>query len=749
MQNGFVSTLAGSGIPGGVDGVGATARFQSPFGVAVNPVDGTLFVSEFNGQRIRRVERDGRVTLVAGTGVAGDADGAGHTATFRNPTGIAVAASGAIYVAERGGHRIRKVVLRSGADPRSASSYVVSTWAGAGVAGSVDAPGTSAGFNSPQGVAAGPDGTLYVADTSNNKVRLITPSREVVTIAGTGAVGAADGAGNVATFASPVGIAFVNGALAVADQTAQRVRQVRLNAEGGGSPGSAASWLVQTLAGGPGAGSSDGDGTQARFDLLHLMAADRSGNLYVADRPNQKIRRVVPATGHFPLGAPGGVAAGEVRLASPDGVIPASVLGQNLPFIQYSGSLPPGALSVARPWVFAVPEGVTAFEFTVLVEADTATWAGPPSVLNPGPAGAGSPDAQVRTLVGGATEGYLDGPAGQARLSSANDVTTDGAGNVYFTDGNSQLIRRISKAGVVSTVAGVVLEPGSTDGIGTVARFTLPHGIAATRDGRTLYVTEFRRNSVRRIALTGTDPTNPAHWTVSTIAGSATEGAVDGPGTTATFSAPRGVAVDAAGSVYVTERTGNRVRLLLFVGGDPAQAANWRVRLVAGDNGAARGGVGTTDARGASARFDAPWAIAVGTGGVVYVADANNNRIRRIADPTTFGGGLVETFAGSARGYADGAGTAAMFSFPEGVAVDAAGFLYVADLSTRRVRRITPGGLVTTVAGSGVRGSTDGPGSVATFQAPSSVAVDSMGSLYVADITRIRLIQRVVGVGTQ
>jgi sugar lactone lactonase YvrE len=317
---------------------------------------------------------------------------------------------------------------------------------------------------------------------------------------------------------------------------------------------------------------------------------------------------------------------------------------------------------------------------------------------------------------GAGNGGFADGAGTAARFNLPLGITWDTAGNLYVTDAMSSRIRKIADDGLwtVTTIAG----DGTSDyadGAGIAARFNLPTSVTVDAAGN-LYIADSRNRRIRKIA-------NDGLWTVTTIAGDGTTDHADGAGTAARFKEPFGVTVDAAGNLYVVDSFNNRIRKI-------ANDGPWTVTTIAGD-----GTSDYADGAGTAARFDSPCGIAVDAAGNLYVADTDNHRIRKI-DPT----GNVTTIAGGGtNGHADGAGTAARFNMPYGIAIDAAGNLYVADTGNHRIRKIDPTGNVTTIAGGGTNGHADGAGTAARFNMPYGVAIDATGNLYVADTENHRI----------
>ena len=360
----------------------------------------------------------------------------------------------------------------------------------------------------------------------------------------------------------------------------------------------------------------------------------------------------------------------------------AEVAGQTGAALSFGAALGPGGHTIAAIAEFDGRRGSAAARFAVEAAAV------------PG----------VSTLAGSGAAGDAEGTGAEAVFSGPMGVATDAAGNIYLADTANNKIRKVSPDGVAGTFAGTGAA-GSADGPGLLATFSAPRGLAADADGN-VYVADTGANKLRKITPSGV---------VSTLAGSGAAGSADGTGTAATFSAPCGLSVGAGGIIYLCDRDANKIRAV-----SPAGV----VTTVAGS-----GSPGSKDDMGIAATFKSPEGIAATQSGYLYIADTGNNKIR-IVNPV----GLVAALAGSGTaGFAEGTGTAASFSAPRGVALDAQGNLCVADAGNNRVRLVTAAGAVSTVVGTGAEGFGDGALAAAAFHGPAALAVGLSGELYVAD----------------
>ena len=492
----------------------------------------------------------------------------------------------------------------AGETARAQPALNVTTYAGNnGGSGSENGTGAAARFNYPRGVAVDGSGNVWVVDSNNSSIRMITPSGVVTYIAGGGRQNNTDGTGTGAHFYIPYGCALdTSGNLYVADTRNNTIRKV--------APGG----VVTTFAGnGSRGGSLDGTGTAARFASPQAVAVDGSGNVYVADSGNSTIRLITPA-----------------------GVV--------------------------------------------------STYAGV----------AGNP-------------GSADGTGSAASFQNPRGLALDASGNLYVADSGNNTIRKIAPGGIVTTFAGVAHVIGSADGTGTAASFTGPQGLTIDSSGK-IYVCDFGNNTIREIT--------PAAVVTTLVGTAGVVGSADGTGAAASFSGPSAVTVDGSGNLYVADTINDTVRKITVAG---------VVTTMAGK----ASGQGSTNGTGTAAKFFQSQGVALDNSGNVYVADTNNSTIRKISP-----GGVVSTLAGmvGTNGSADGTGTAASFTLPGGVAVDSSGNVYVADTNNFTIRKITPGGVVSTLAGTaGNNGSADGTGPAASFYYLENVAVDGSGNIYVAD----------------
>jgi sugar lactone lactonase YvrE len=267
---GTVGTFAGNGVPGFVDGAGEFAQFYQPTGVATD-LQGNIYVTDAGNNCIRKITPDAKVSTLAGSGIAGFADGKGNIAEFNLPYGIAADLQGNLFVADDINNRIRKI------DPTGS----VTTIAGTGAPGFIDGPGSSAQFNVPDAVAVDAGGNLFVADVANNCIRRISASGIVSTVAGDGRPGFIDGLGKGAEFKQPNGVAVDGkGNIYVADNANNSIRMI--------SP----SGQVRTVAGSFMAGFADGSGATAMFNHPFGIAIDMSGQLYIGDLGNNSVRKI-------------------------------------------------------------------------------------------------------------------------------------------------------------------------------------------------------------------------------------------------------------------------------------------------------------------------------------------------------------------------------------------------------------------------------------------------------------------------
>ena len=315
---------------------------------------------------------------------------------------------------------------------------------------------------------------------------------------------------------------------------------------------------------------------------------------------------------------------------------------------------------------------------------------------------------------GTATFGGDGGAAVAAQVSSPYGVALDGAGNLYIADTGSHRIRKVNSAGVISTVAGNGTRGyGGDGGPATAAQLQLPVGVAADGAGN-LYIADFHNHRIRKVDAAGD---------ISTVAGTGTRGygGDGGPAVNAKLGYPYGLALDGAGNLYIADFENHRIRKMNAAG---------NISTVAGNGAAGYGGDG---GQAAAAQLNYPRDLALDGAGNLYIADGGNNRIRKVDSA-----GVITTVAGdgtSDYGGDGGAAVDAQLDRPYGVAADGAGNLYIADQDNERIRKVNAAGVITTVAGTGTRGSDGdgGPAAAAQVGRPRGLALDGSGNLYIAE----------------
>ena len=745
-SNGVISTAAGTGTDGmsGDGGPAVNAQLNTPCGVAVDRA-GTVYIADSGNHRIRRIGLDGIIATVAGSGAHGYGrlgDGGPATSAELNyPCGVAVDASGNLYFADTGNHSIRKV----------STSGIITTVAGTGygvIFGGDNGPATSADLHSPSDVAVDGAGNLYIADTSNGRVRKVTPDGIITTAAGTNGFGYS-GDGGPATRAQlnfPSGLAIDgSGNICIADKSNHRVRFVQV-----GPAGVLSVTTTSPLTQGP-AGLVYFQALQATGGSAPYTWAVTSGSLpdgltlsaggYITGTPT--------AAGSFRFRAQavdrlGAVAAVTFDLvvspsitlsittpsALPDGAVSAPYIesleatGGNPSYAWelVSGNLPAGLTLTSGGMVSGAPVSSGSFTFTARVSDVTSATASQTFTLTV------TAGVIITTVAGNGGFGFSGdgGPGVSAQLYVPNSVKVDGAGNLYIADTRDHRIRKVSPSGIITTVAGSDNWGFSGDGgAATRAELHSPYDVAIDGPGN-LYIADSGNHRIRKVSASGT---------ITTLAGTGSPGfsGDGGPAAGAQLNFPYGVAVDVQGNVYVSDSDNYRIRKITPAGTITTIAGNGSLGN-AGNGGPATG-----------AELGTPYGLTFDASGNLYAADPVNEEIRKISVD-----GTISTVAGKRGPAYSGDGdlaTKAGIGGPTGVAVDRSGNIYITDTFNHRIRKVTAGGVISTLAGSGAPGYSGdgGPAVSARLNNPAGVAVDQSGNVYIADSVneRIRLVQTV------
>ena len=681
----LVSTIAGGSVPPTPAAALSTAVTQ-PQRVTVDATGNAYFTAS---NAVFKMSTSGTLTLLAGTGRMGYAGDGGPAvkAQFNNPQGVAIDYLGNIYVADTGNSLIRIITPDGNINlfaGNVSNGQPTSGWTGDG------GPAIGAQLQLPVGIAVDGAGNLYIADSANNAIRKITTDGNINTIAGLGPTAAGfsgdTAAATAANLDGPLDVAVdKNNNVYIADTNNANVRKITSDGNINTVAGSTAivSGVVTVKFGYAGDGAA---ATSAELAGPAGVAVDSSGNIYIATYTDNRIRKVAATGGNistfagnsgYGFAGDGGPALNS-QLSAPRGICLDSA----------------GNLYLADRWNNRIRK---------IAGGSISTIAGN----------------------GQANFGGDTGAATSAQLSVPDGVAVDNAGNVYISDFLNNRVRMVSPAGVITTYAGNGLSGFSGDGgPATSAELSQPAGLAVDAAGN-LYIADSNNSVVRKVTPAGV---------ISTVAGTGGSQGYSGDGgaaTSAKMMAPFGVAVDSSGNLYIADFYGWIRKVTATTGVISTIAGNGSVGY-SGDGGPAT-----------SAQFYYPVSVALDISGNVYVADSNNGAVRMISNGTisTVAGRGVLSYMGDG-----GLATFAQFSQISGIVVDAQSNVYVADTGNQVIRLFPVGGIVTTIAGNGTQGYTGdgGPATQAEMNNPKAVAVTPSGNVYFADSANnsVRLLTR-------
>jgi sugar lactone lactonase YvrE len=679
-------------IGGGPNNIPATnADIYSPNGLALDAA-GNYYIAAYNANRVYKVGTSGILTLVAGNGIAGESgdgvSGGAANAELRGPVGVAVDASGNVYIAEIGGCVVRKV------DTTNTITTIAGSPGSCGYGGD-GGSGTSAKLNGPRGIAMDTAGNLYIADTSNCRVRKLVLSTNIIsTYAGNGTCSflGDGGAAASAELSSPSGVAVDSaGDLFIADFNNYRIREVTIS-----------NGNINTVAG-TGGDADTGDGmaaTSAAIGQVYQgVAVNSAGTLVTITDFNHAVIR------QFTVG-------GDINTVAGTGVGGFSGDGGPADAARFNGPLAVVVNSSGLIYV-ADQNNNRIRAFTVAGIPNTAT-------IN---TTAGNGNATYPTLVTGVA------PSGMV-LNNPYDVLVDPSGNIFVSDnGNCMVFEQVKSSGLVNIFAGSAASGATAgtcgfSGVGgpaTSAELGNVAGIARDSTGN-MYIADVSNCVVWQVSATNGD--------ISVFAGanprSCGFSGDGGPATSARLNAPEGLFMDTKSNLYIADSSNERIR----------EVSAGIINTIAGNGVPGYLGDGTP---ATDAELSDPGGVAVDSAGNVYIADYNNCLIREV----TAANGVINSIAGTGACSFNGDGLAIEreINHPDRVTLDANGNLFIADDFGQRVRWVNPTGIMTTIAGNGNAGF-NGDGNLATTSELNyivGIAQDALGDYLIADQNNHRI----------
>ncbi len=639
----YIISTIAGGAPPPTPSVALGANLGYPTNLAADS-QGNVYFNSLNC--VFKLDVAGNVTRVAGNsqgGYSGDGGPATSAQLQNNPGGLAVNSAGEIFIADYWNLRVRKI----------SASGIITTVAGTGAQGYSGDGGLAinADLGQPTSVAPDAQGNLYIADSGNLALRRVSPGGVITTVPSVNPTAMAiDANGNL----------FFTNVNSVA----------RLTPTG-----------TVGLVAGTGTAGFSGDGgpaTKATLRSPSGVALDAAGNLYIADFLNNRIRMV-----------------------NPSGII-TTVAGNGIN--DYKGDGQQATLASV-----GLPTGVAVDSSGNLLIASAQYG----RIRKVSPAGV------ITTVAGTGLSSSDDGvPATSAPFGGPAGLALDASGNLYFADSTDYRVRQVSPSGIVTWLAGVGCCAALGDGgPARNAQLSSPAGVAVDAAGN-LFIADTYNNLIRKVA---------PNDTITTVAGNGNTGysGDGGPATSAALNQPIRIAVDSKGNLLIADSGNNRIREV---------SPSGTITTIAGTGQPASSGDGGP---ATSAAIDNPYGVAVDSAGDVFIAEADSGVIRKIS-PT----GVISTVAGSllrANGFPfyfgdGGPAINAGLDDPECIAVDGPGNLFIAESGANRVRKVSTNGTITTIAGYGSSSYSGdgGPGTIASLS-PACVAVDSAGNVYVSD----------------